>query len=136
METARPGARVRGAESLPHDASPYFPCCPKFGNFLEEVVVGIEEETEARREFIHGHSAADPPLDIFNSVSQSKRELLDCGGARLANMISADGNGIPARNFLCADHNRVHDKTHGRCGREDVFLLSDVLFQDVVLSCT
>src|SRR3712207_3260352 len=51
--------RVRRAEALAHDARPEPPCRPKLRHLLEEVVVGVEEEGEARPELVRGEARRD-----------------------------------------------------------------------------
>ena len=48
-------------------------------------------------------------------------------------MVAADRNGIEARGVARAEFDGVGDQPHGGTRRENVLLLGDVLFQDVVL---
>ena len=63
VEAEHPGARVLRLEALPHDARPQPPRGAELGDFFQQIVVRIQEEREARREFIHrpGPAPAPPP---------------------------------------------------------------------------
>ncbi len=73
------------------------------------------------------------PVDIFDAVAQGERELLNGGGSGLANVIAADGDRIEARHALGGVFDDVGHQAHGRARRVDVFLLRDVLLENVVL---
>ena len=91
-----------------------------FGDFLEEIVVRVEEKGKARREIVDVQAAAQRPFDIFDAVAQREGELLNGRRAGLANVIAADGNGIELRRVLGAELDGVGDQAHakaraGRC---------------------
>ena len=107
---------------------------PELGDFLEEVVVHIEEEAEPRREIVHRQPPFQPVPHILEAVGQGKGQLLHGVGAGLADVVAADADGVPARHIAGGELHRVGHQPHGRMGREDVFVLGDVFFQDVVLN--
>ncbi len=115
---------------------PDFARGPVFRHFLKQIAVGVEEETQARGEFIHVHAGALDPLHVFNSVAQGEGQLLHGRRARFANVVTADGDGIPTRNLARPKGDGINNQAHGRSGRVNVLLLRDVFFQDVVLRGT
>src|SRR5690606_10753702 len=52
-------------------------------DFLEEVVVDVEEERQPRREVVDIETALDAALDVLEAVAQRVRQLLRGRGARL-----------------------------------------------------
>ena len=133
VEAHQPGALVLGAEALLHQAIPDFARGAVLGNLLEEIVVRVEEEAEARAELVDIEPAAPRPLHVLDAVVDGECQLLQRGRAGLANVIAADGNGVEARRELGAELEGVDHQPHRRRRRIDVFLLRDVFLQDVVL---
>ena len=72
---------------------------------------------------------------VVDSIVYGVREVLRCRSC-LTNVVAANGDGIPAGDFPGAIHNRVHHEAHRRLGRKDVFLLGDVLLENVILCCS
>ena len=62
VEAQRPGARILRAEALAHRRVPDAARGAIFGDFLEEIVVRVEEERKARREIVHVQAAAHAPI--------------------------------------------------------------------------
>ena len=54
--------RVGGAEALAHDVRPHAPRGAELGDLLEDVVVAVEEEGQARRELVDGQALVDRRL--------------------------------------------------------------------------
>ncbi len=94
----------------------------------------VEEEREARNEVVDRKPCVDAVLDILEPVTQGERQLLQRGRTRFANVIAAHGNGVPLRHPLRAEPEDVSHQPHGWTRREDVLLLGDELFEDVVLN--
>ena len=108
-------------------------CRAVFGNLLEKVAVRVEEKRKLRRKLVDFQSAAQSPFDVLHPVAQRKRQFLNRRRTRLANVIPADRNRIELRRILHAKLEGINHQPHRRLGRVDVFLLRDVLLQDVVL---
>ena len=72
-------------------------------------------------------------LDIGDGVGQREGHFLNRGGARFANVIAADGDGVPFGQFAGGPGEQVGDDAHGGAGRIDVGAARDVFLQDVVL---
>ena len=103
------------------------------GDLLEEVVVGVEEEGEARGEVVDVDARVDAGLDVGDAVGQGEGQFLHGGGAGLADVVAADGDGVPAGHLGRAEPMvSTMRRIDGR-GREDPGLLGDVLLEDVVL---
>src|SRR5215472_2955537 len=102
-------------------------------NLFEEIIVRVEEKRKLRNKFIDIEPSTHSPFDILESVAQGKSQLLNRRGARLADVVAADRNGVELGGVFDAEFKRVNDQPHGRLGRVDVFLLRYVLFYYVVL---
>jgi hypothetical protein len=87
------------------------------GDFLEEIVVDVPEEREARREGVHRESAGQPVLDVGESVGEREGQLLHRGGARLADVIAGNRDRIPAGRVLRGPLEHVHDDLERGFGR-------------------
>ena len=68
VEAHQPGARVLGAEAVFHDAIPDLARGAILGDLLEEVVVRVEEEAQARTKLIHIQSAVARPFHVLDAV--------------------------------------------------------------------
>ena len=97
VETQLLRFRVSHAEPVTHDARPQPPRRTELGNLLEEVVVGIEEKRQPPSEPRCVQTGGDDGLDVGDTVSECKRDLLSGGRARLANVVSADRDRVPLR---------------------------------------
>ena len=93
----------------------------------------VEEEGQARGEAVHVHARVHTPLHVLDPVAQGEGQLLGRRGARLADVVAGDGDGVPPRHVVRAVADHVHDHAHARPRREDVLLLGDELLQDVRL---
>src|SRR5213596_3458365 len=125
--------RIARAERVPHNPGPEPPRRPELRDFFDEVVVGVEEERELRRELVDREAGVERRADVGHTVGERERDLLDRGGARLAHVIPRDRDRVPARHVVPAVGEGVGDQPH-RGGRgEDVGPARDVLLEDVVL---
>src|SRR2546421_462423 len=97
--------------------------------------MGIEEERNARREFIYFETSRDGCFDISDSISQSEGHFLHGGGSCFANVIAADRDRVPLRNFARAKSERVRYQTQRGARRINVGPAGDVFLQNVVLNC-
>ncbi len=102
-------------------------------DLLEKIVVRVEEEAEPGPKLIDFEAPLERPVNIFESIPQRERKLLRGSGTRLADMISADRNGVETGYAASSKFHRVRDQPHRGARRKDVLLLRDVLFQNVVL---
>ncbi len=82
---------------------------------------------------IHIHPALKAGFNIREAVGKREGQLLHGRGARLADVIPADRDGIPLRHLARAVLDHVGHDPHGRTGRIDPLFLGDVLFKDVRL---
>ena len=117
VEAKRPGARIFGAVAFLHG-------CTRaaggaiLGDFLEKVGVRVEEEAEARHEFVDREAPLESPIDVFEAVAKSEREFLKGRGAGFADVIAADGNGIELGRVLTPNSKvSVTRRMEGRAGR-------------------
>ena len=133
VEAHQPGARVLGAEGLTHLTGPDAAGGAVFGDLFEEVVVGVEEERQARGELIDIQAALQRPAHVLEPIGQGKGELLGSGGAGLADMVAGDADGVPLGDAGRAVFDGIHHQAHGGLGGEDILFLGDILFEDVVL---
>jgi len=77
-------------ETLLHDVRPHPPGSSELGYFLKQVVVGIEEEGQARSKAVHVKSRLDCRVNVRYAVSQCECNLLHRGASCLAHVVSAD----------------------------------------------
>src|SRR4051794_36243041 len=128
-----PRARVARAEGVAHLARPDPPGGAQLRDLLEEVDVRVEEEAQARGEVVDVEAAVDRLLHVREPVLERERELLRGRRARLADVVAADRDRMPARHRLRAPLDHVAQEAHGRVDREAPLLLGDVLLEDVGL---
>ncbi len=133
VEAQRPGARVARAEALFHDPRPEAAGGAEFRHFLDEIVVDVEEEAEPSGKGIDVEPAFHRRIDVSDSVSQGEGDLLRGGAARLADVIAADGDGVPFGNDSGAIVESIGDQPHRGRGRIDIGAARHVFLQDVVL---
>ena len=129
-----PAPRVAGAEAVAHHPGPDAARGAELGDLLEEVVVDVPEEGQARREVVHRHAPLDALLDVADAVGEGEGQLLDRRRPCLADVVAADRDRVPARHVPAAELDHVDDDAHRRPGRNDPLLLGDVLLQHVVLN--
>ena len=120
-------------EAIPHHGGPDAPRRPQLGDLLEEVVVDVEEEAQARREAVDVEAALDAGVDVAEAVGQGEGQLLHRRRARLADVIAGDRHGVEARHVAGAELDGVHHDAHRRLGWGDPLLLRDELLEHVVL---
>ena len=90
MKTELKTSIVLSSISIAHNPGPDGARGPVFCDLLEEVVVGIKEETQPGSKFADAQPSFERPIDLFDAVPQSKRKFLDGGGSSLAYVITAD----------------------------------------------
>ena len=76
MRTHQHAAFVLCAKTIAHGVRPNAARGTKFAYFLEEFVVTVKEETQARCERIDRHATLDARFCIFHSVAQRERQFL------------------------------------------------------------
>ena len=86
----QPRALILRPKRVAHLAGPDPARGPVFGDFLEEVVVGVEEKRQARGEQVDIEPARHRPTHILKPIGQGEGQLLGGGGPRLADVIAAD----------------------------------------------
>ncbi len=129
----QPRPRVLRAEPLAHQLRPHPPAGAELGDLLEEVVVHVEEERQARRELVDVEPGLDAELHVADPVGERERELLHRRRPRLADVVAADRDGVPRRHVPRAPHQHVADDAHVAADRRDPLLLRDELLEHVVL---
>ena len=104
------------------------------GNFLEQIVVRVEEKRKPRREFIHGQSRGDRGIDVGDRVGQREGDFLRRRRARFPNVIPGNGDHVPGGELGAAPREEVGDDAHRRARRIDVRAARDEFLQDIVLN--
>ena len=133
VEAQAQRGRVLHLEPLAHQARPEPPRRSKLGDFLEQIVVGIEEERDARRYLFHLESGATGCLKVFQRIPQGEGNLLDRRRTRLANVVAADADAVPAWKVVPAVGEKIcGDPQRGLRG-VDVGAAGHVFLQHVVL---
>ena len=125
--------RVRRAEPLAHDPRPQPPCRAELRDLLEEVVVRVEEEGQARTEVVGRQAGSDRRGAVGDAVGEREGKLLHCSRSGLADVVAGDRDRVPGRDPLRAVREQIGRQPHRRARREDVVPARDVLLEDVVL---
>ena len=133
VETEHPRARILRLEALAHQARPQAARGAEFRDLLEQIVVRIQEERKARGKVIHRQPARDGRLNVGDGVGQRKRHFLDRRRARLPDVITADGDGIPFRSAIMAEGEDIRHNPQGGAEGIDVRPTRDIFLQDIVL---
>jgi hypothetical protein len=80
--------------------------------------VRVEEERDLRHERVDVEPGVDAPLHVLEAVAQRERELLQRGRARLADVVAADRDRVPARHFVAQNAKMsVMSRIDGRGGK-------------------
>ena len=106
----------------------------ELGDFLEQVVVRVEEEGDLRSEVIDEQAGLQGGLHVGDGIGEREGDFLHGGGAGFADVIAADRDGVPTGDLLRAVLEDVGDEAHGGRGRKDVGAAGDVFLEDVVLN--
>ncbi len=96
--------------------------------------MNVEKEAQARSELVHVEVGVDRRLNVGQPVGEGEGDLLHCVGAGLADVVAADGDGVPAGDFFGAEAKHICDQSHGRPRGVHVRPSRDVLLEDVVLN--
>ena len=72
-------------------------------------------------------------IDIGQTVGQRKGQLLHSSRARLADMVAADADGVPARHVARAELDGIRHQAHRWFWREEKLFLRDILFENIIL---
>src|SRR6185295_6875341 len=97
------GALVLGAETLAHEGRPQAAGGAELRDFLQEVVVQVEEERQAPRELVDRDATLHARLDVGNAVGKREGELLNGRGSGLTDVVAADRDRMPTRRLLRAE---------------------------------
>ena len=124
---------MRRPVMIPQPIGPHDPRGAVLGDFLEQIVVGVEEETESMRELIDLQSAGQALVDVVKAVGQGESQLLSGRRAGLANVIAADRNRVPLRHVVRAKLDHVDRQPHRGLGRKVNLVLSVKFLERVVL---
>ena len=100
MEAHELARLLLGTEALVHQSVPDTPSGTKLGDLLEEVVVRVPEEAQARCEGIDRHARGDRRVHVGDAVGNREGDLLHGGAARFADVIARDADGVPLGDVL------------------------------------
>ena len=133
VEAHLPAAVILGAILVAEPAGPDAAGGAKFGDLLEEIVVDVPEEGEPRPEAVDCESAREAVFDVAEAIGQGEGELLRRRRPGFADVVAADGDGIPLGGVGAPPLEHVHDELERRLHREDPGVLGHVFLEDVVL---
>src|SRR5216683_2957664 len=133
MEAHHHRALVLRAEAVLHDARPQVARRAVLGDFLEEVVVHVEEEGEAAREVVDFEARLDGGFDVGDAVGDREGEFLRGGRAGFADVVAGDRDRVPVRNLFGRVLENVGDDAHRTARRINIRAAGDVFLEDVVL---
>src|SRR5579862_7250968 len=117
MKAHKSRAVVLRAKAVFHQPIPDFSCGAILRDLFEEVIVGVEEEAEARSEVVDIKTAAARPFDVLDTVIDGESQFLKCGRTSFADVISGNGNRIEARSEDGPKLERIDHQSHRRRGR-------------------
>ena len=126
-------ARAGGAESVTHDARPHPAGGAIFCDLVQEIVVRVEEEREALPALVDIETSGKGRLHVRAGVRQREGDLLHRCRAGLTDVVSANRDRVPLRQFALAVGHHVGDDPERGTRWIDVGAASDVFLQDVVL---
>src|ERR1700722_17579987 len=86
--------RIGGAETLAHDRCPETTRRAVLGDFFEQVVVSVEEETESGGEVIEYQSGVERGLHVRDAIGEGEGDLLHRGRAGFTDVIAGDRDGV------------------------------------------
>ena len=133
MEAKLLRPRIGRMKTVFHDPRPQPPGRAELRDFLEKIVVGVEEEREPLAELIDVEPRVDRRLHVRDGVCEGERHFLYGGRTGLADVITADRDRVPVRQLAFAERENVGHDPKRRTRRIDVRAARDVLLQDVVL---
>ena len=93
----------------------------------------LKKKLRPGSEIVHRHAPLDAMPDVFEAVGEGERQLLHRVAAGFADVVSADADGVEPGHVVGGEFDGVDDQAHGWMRREDVFVLGDVLFENIVL---
>ena len=120
-------------EPIPHQSSPQSPGGAKLRDLFQKVVVGCEKERETLPHGMDIEPSVDRRLHVGDRVGEREGDFLHRRGARLANVVPADGDRVPAGQLSRAVREDVGDDPEGRLRGVDVGPARHVFLEDVVL---
>src|SRR5256712_4873222 len=125
--------RIPGFETVLHDPGPDSTGSSEFRDLLQEIVPARKEERELWSELVYLEPSFKSHLNVFDRVCKTESQFLNRVRGRLANMIAADADRVPAGHFVRAVFNEI-DRESKRCLRRiDVRVPCDVLLQNIIL---
>ena len=133
MEPQLLRTRVGRAEAVAHDVRPQPPRRAELGDLLEKVVVAVEEERKALSQTVDVEPGVDGGLHVGDGVGKREGDLLRGCRPGFADVVPADRDRVPLRQFTLAEREDVGDDPQRRGWRVDVGPAREVLLQDVVL---
>ena len=113
MEAKHHRLGIFGVEAFLHDLGPHAASRPELGHLLEQVVMGVEEESQPRGEFIDIKPCLDGSIHIGDAVGQGKGDFLNSAGTCFADVIAGDTDGVPLGDLVLAVGKDVGDDAHG-----------------------
>jgi hypothetical protein len=134
VETQLQRAFVARAESVPHDLCPDLARRAVLGDLLEKSLCALKKNDRRGTKSSTSRPASTPYCTYSMPSRSVKASSCRAVAAGLADVVPADRNRVPARDFLSAELEDVRDETHRRTRRENVFLLRDEFLEDVVLN--
>jgi len=127
-------SRIFRGEAVAHDFGPEAPSGAKFGDFLEQITVGIEEKGKLRGKFVDGEAGIEGGLHVGDAIGEGEGNFLNCGGTSFANVITGDGDGVPLGKSVAAPGKNIGDDAHRGAHRINVCSPSDIFLEDIVLN--
>ena len=134
VEAHRPGAGILRPVALPHPARPDPPRGAVLADLFKKVEMGVKEKRKPRGKVIHRQPRRNPRLHVGEAVGQGEGQLLHRRGARLADMVAADADRIPARHLLGGKGKDIGDQPQRGLRGKDPRFLGGILLENIVLN--
>ena len=97
VEAQLQGSAVARSVAVAQPAGPDAPGRPVFGDLLEEVHVGVEEEGETGGEVVDRHARRQRRLDVGEPVGQGEGQFLRRRRAGFPDVVARDRDRVPPR---------------------------------------
>src|SRR5438132_10050644 len=120
-------------KTLAHNARPQPARGAKLRNLFKQIVMRVEKERNAWSEFIDLQTRLECGFHVSDRIRDRESDFLNGGRAGFANVIAANRDRVPVRNFARAESERVGNQAQRRLGRKDVRAARDIFFENIVL---
>ncbi|EKD50471.1 MAG: hypothetical protein ACD_62C00532G0003 [uncultured bacterium] len=124
---------ILGIETALHFPGPNPACRAVFGDLLKKIRMRVKKERKPWGKRINIQPSGHTMFDVFQTIVKCKGQFLYGCGARFTNVITGDRYRVPFGQVLCAIFDGVDHQFDSGLRRDEVRVLGNVFFQDVIL---